>query len=460
MIHRLPLVEMASLARSGAISSLELVDAHLDRIELVNPHFNAFTMLLADQARASARRADQGLRAGRLHGVPVTIKDSFDVTGVPTRLGSYFAPEAAASEDSAAAQRLRRAGAILLGKTNTPEFLTSYETDNYITGRTNNPWNVERTPGGSSGGEAAAIASGCSPGGVGSDGGGSIRVPAHFCGIAGLKPTPGRISLIGHRPSEAATGIVAAGPMARSVADVRLLFEVLAGYDDRDPLSAAVELRTPNIEGARIGVFEAFYEIPVQPAVRRAVQEAAGLLAGIGFTVDAFRPEGLERAPNLWSFFFAELPARASRERIAGREAEAHWTYSENLDRLLERPPAAGWQVIESLAARDRIRRSLVEQMRNVPFLLMPVSSIVAFPHRERKFATEGKPVGLFQAMMPVTVSNLLGLPALTVPLTLDEQGMPVGVQIVGRPWEEEALLELGIALESARGKFPSPPEP
>jgi Asp-tRNA(Asn)/Glu-tRNA(Gln) amidotransferase A subunit family amidase len=460
MIHRLPLVEMASLARSGALSSAELIEAYLERIEAVNPHYNAFTMVLADQARASARRADQGLKMGLLHGVPVTVKDSFDVAGLPTRLGSYFAPEVPAAEDSAIAQRLRRAGAIILGKTNTPEFLSSYETDNYITGRANNPWNVERTPGGSSGGEAAAIASGCSPGGVGSDGGGSIRVPAHFCGIAGLKPTPGRISLIGHRPVEAATGIAVAGPMARSVADVRLLFEVLAGYDDRDPLSAPVELRSAAIEHARVGVFETFYDAPVQPAVRRAVREAAAALSGIGFKVDEFRPEGLERAPNLWSFFFAELPARAAKERIAGREEQAHWTYTENLNRILERPPASGWQVMESLAARDRMRRSLVEQMRNVPFLLMPVSSIVAFPHRERKFATESKPVGLFQAMMPVTIFNLLGFPALSVPFTLDEQGMPVGVQLVARPWEEEALLELGVALESARGPFQAPPEP
>jgi Asp-tRNA(Asn)/Glu-tRNA(Gln) amidotransferase A subunit family amidase len=440
----LPLVEMASLARSGAVSSQELIEAHLARIEQVNPHFNAFTMVLADQARASARRADQGLKMGPLHGVPVTVKDSFEVAGLPTRLGSYFTPEAPAAEDSAVVQRLRRAGAIVLGKTNTPEFLGAYETDNFVTGRTNNPWNVERTPGGSSG----------------SDGGGSIRVPAHFCGIAGLKPTPGRISLIGHLPPEGAAGIAVAGPMARSVADVRLLFEVLTGYDDRDPLSAPVELRAPTIDGVRVGVFETFYDVPVQAAVRRAVTEAAALLAGLGFAVDSFRPEGLERASNLWSFFFAELPARASKARIAGRESEAHWTYTENLGRLLERPPASGWQVIESLAARDRMRRMLVQQMRNVPFLLMPVSSVVAFPHRERSFATEGKNVGLFQAMMPVTVFNLLGLPALTVPVTLDEQGMPVGVQIVGRPWEEEALLELGVALETARGPFEGPKEP
>jgi amidase len=459
-VHRLPLAEMASLARSGAVSSLELIDAHLDRIEAVNPHYNAFTMVLADQARASARRADQGLKMGPLHGVPVTVKDSFDVAGLPTRLGSYFASEIPASEDSAAASRLRRAGAIIIGKTNTPEFLAAYETDNFITGRCNNPWNVERTPGGSSGGEAAAIASFCSPGGVGSDGGGSIRVPAHFCGIAGLKPTPGRVSLIGHRPSEASLGIAVAGPMARSVADVRLLFEALAGYDARDPRSAPVEWRTPRPQQPRIGVFETFYDAPVQPSVRLAIEQAAIALATLGCKVDSFRPEGLERAPNLWSFFFSELPARASKDRIAGREAEAHWTYTENLDRLLERPPAAGWQVVESLATRDAMRRKLVEQMREIPFLLMPVASIAAFPHRERKFPTEAKPVGLFQAMMPATTFNLLGFPALTVPMLLDDQAMPIGVQIVARPWEEEALLELGVALETARGPFPSPPEP
>ncbi len=453
MKHRLSLVEMASLSRTGKLTSSELVEAHLERIEAVNPHYNAFTMLFAVLARASARRAVLGLMMGPLHGVPVTVKDSFDVAGAPTRMGSYFASEEPAATDSAVATKLRRAGAILLGKTNTPEFLTSYETDNYITGRTNNPWNVERTPGGSSGGEAAAIASGCSPGGVGSDGGGSIRVPAHFCGIAGLKPTPGRVSLVGHQPMEASLGIGVAGPMARSVADVRLLFEVLAGYDDRDPRSAPVELKARKIEGSRVGLFETFYGVPVQPAVERAVSDAAALLKSVGFAVDEFRPQGMERAPNLWSFFFAELPAKAAKDRIAGREAEAHWTYTENLEKLAERPQASGWKVMESLVARDAMRRSLVEQMKETPFLLMPVSSIVAYPHRDRK-------ANLFKSMMPATIFNLLGFPALSVPMALDEEGMPVGVQLVGRPWEEEALLELGIALENARGMFPAPPEP
>lgn len=459
MLHRLPIAEMISLVRSKSVSALELVNAHLDRIERRNPLLNAFTMVLADSARESARRADQGLPSGPLHGIPATVKDSFDVAGWPTQLGSYFAPTTPAAEDAAAVSRLRRAGAIILGKTNTPEFLASYETDNFITGRTNNPWDLDRTPGGSSGGEAAAIAGLCSPGGVGSDGGGSIRVPAHFCGIAGLKPTPGRISMVGHRPNEGVNGISVVGPMARSVSDLRILFEVLAGYDDRDPLSAPVSVRQPVLNGLRIGVVERFADVPVQASVSRAVQDAAAALAGLGFVVDEFRPEGIERAPNLWSFFFSELPARAMKERIAGREAEAHWTYTENLDRALDRPPASGWQVVESLAARDAMRRRLVEQMRRVPVLLMPVSSVVAFPHRERRFQTESKAIGLFQAMMPSTAFNLLGFPALAVPFGRSDEGLPVGVQLIARPWEEETLLDIGAMLEAARGAWVAPPE-
>jgi Asp-tRNA(Asn)/Glu-tRNA(Gln) amidotransferase A subunit family amidase len=449
---------MASLARSGAVSSLELVNAHLDRIEARNPHLNAFTMVLADQARESAMRADQGLKSGRLHGVPVTVKDSFDLSGQPSRLGSYFTPEVPAREDSAVVARLRREGAIILGKTNTPEFLMSYESDNFITGRTNNPWDVERTPGGSSGGEAAAIASGCSPGGVGSDGGGSIRVPAHFCGLAGLKPTPGRVSSIGHRPMDAIKGISVCGPLARSVADARLLFEVLAGYDDRDATSAPVPLREPSAEvwkNLRIGVMEQFYEIPVEASIRKAVLDAAKALGEIGLETCDFRPEGLERAPNLWNFFFGQLVARSMKDRIAGRENEAHWTYTENLERSLESPITA-WQVVESLSARDAMRKRLLEQMRRVPMILSPVASIGAFKHRERKFEIGGqdgkKKVGMFQAMMTVTPMNLLGLPALVVPWGLNENGMPIGVQLIGRPWDDELLLEIGTRLEVARG--------
>src|SRR5579885_1201052 len=238
--NRLTLNDMADRVRRREISPVELVDAHLDAIERFNPSINAFVMVFADQARVAARRAEAlAMRnefSGPLHGVPITIKDSFDMENLPTSCGSRFFQNLPARQTATSVQRLLDAGAIILGKTNCPEFLASYETDNFIAGRTNNPWDLERTPGGSSGGEAAAIASGCSAGGLGSDGGGSIRIPAHFCGIAGLKPTPGRIPVAGHYPSLGYPGglVGVAGPLARNAIDLRLLFAAMAGFDPQD----------------------------------------------------------------------------------------------------------------------------------------------------------------------------------------------------------------------------------
>ena len=256
-IERLSLVEMAEQIRERMISPVEAVDAHLRQIERVNPKVNAFITLMADEARAAALEAEatlmRGDAEGPLFGVPLSIKDSLDVAGQPTWCGSRFHGQIA-TRDSAVARMFRNAGGILLGKTNTPEFLANYETDNHIIGRSNNPWNLDYTPGGSSGGEAAAIASYCSAGGMGSDGGGSVRVPAHFCGIAGLKPTPGRVSAAGHVPAIRHPGglLGVVGPMARSVADVRVLFEACSGYDFEDPFAAPVPLRRPCLCGVRI----------------------------------------------------------------------------------------------------------------------------------------------------------------------------------------------------------------
>ncbi len=236
---------MAAMVRDRIVSPTELLEAHLREIEKQNPRINAFVEVFAERARREARALEKGEPRGLLHGVPVTVKDSFDVEGSPTRAGSRLRSSQPASADATAVARLREQGAIILGKTNTPELLASYETDNFLTGRTNHPLDLERSPGGSSGGEAAATAAFCSPGGLASDGGGSIRVPAHFCGIAGLKPTPGRISAAGHFPSLGYPGglVVVAGPMARTAEDLRLLFSVLAGYDSQDPFSAPVPLR-------------------------------------------------------------------------------------------------------------------------------------------------------------------------------------------------------------------------
>ena len=454
------LCEIASKIRSRQLSPVEVVQAHLNQIERHNPRINAFIRIFADEALEQARAAENAQPAGALYGVPVTIKDSFDIAGFPTTCGSRFLKDARAARDSTAVARLKAAGAIPIGKTNCPEFLANYETDNYVIGRTNNPWDLDRTPGGSSGGEAAALASFCSPGGIGSDGGGSIRVPAHFCGIAGLKPTPGRVSAAGHVPEMNHPGglLGVAGPMARTAADVRLLFEVLAGYDSQDPFSAPVPLRKPDLEGLRIGLLTQFYTVPVQAAVARTLDAAADCLRKLGFPVEPFRPGGLERAPNLWWFFFGQLPARITEQLIAGREDQAHWTGTEFLKRALEEAEPSSKMVLQNLAIRDKMRGALLREMEQYPVILLPACGVTAFRHRERRYETPGKAIGLFEAMMPATLFNLLGLPGMVIPFGQDEAGLPVGVQLVGRPYEEEVLLELAVRMEEARGPFASPP--
>jgi len=464
MLNRLTLTQMAVQLRERRISPIELAEAHLWQIERLNPKLNAFVEVFADQAREQAKAAERaaarGESLGSLHGVPVTIKDSFDIAGLPTLCGSRFRRGHRAASDSTAVARFKAAGAILLGKTNTPEFLMNYETDNHIIGRTNSPWDPERTPGGSSGGESAAISSFCSAGGVGSDGGGSVRIPAHFCGIAALKPTPGRVSAAGHFPEIGHPGglLGVAGPMARNAGDLRLLFEVLAGYDLEDPFSAPVPLRKPDLSGIRAGVMEQFYKVPVQRAMKQAVRAAAAKLEEIGIPAEPFEPRGLERAPNLWWFFFGQLNAPLIRQMIGDRESEAHWTGIEFMKRAEAEPAPTAMQILENLAARDRMRAAMLRQMEKHPVLLLPACGVAAFRHRERRWQTGDKEIGLFEAMMLATIFNILGFPALVIPFGMTEEGLPVGVQLAGRPYEEELLLELAARLEAARGPFPAPP--
>src|ERR1700739_3935026 len=245
-LHYCSLVALAQGIRTREISPREVVDRHLTRVAQLQPRVRAFVHIDETGAREQAQIAEaavmRGEPLGPLHGVPLTVKSCIDVVGWPSAAGSLLRKDYQPGGDAALVQRLRKAGAILLGNTNTPEFLMAYETDNLLAGKTSNPWNPIYSAGGSSGGEAAAIASGCSAGGVGSDGGGSIRVPAHFTGICGLKPTPGRIPAAGHLPVSvgpfARLGVV--GPMARTVGDLRLLFEVMQGPDDGDPGAAPV----------------------------------------------------------------------------------------------------------------------------------------------------------------------------------------------------------------------------
>lgn len=456
MPNHMTLTEMMRQTRAGRLSPLELVDAHLAQIERLNPKLNAFVEIYADEARAAAKTAPQG----PLYGAPITIKDSFDVAGRPTLCGSRLRTGHRAPKDAVSVARLRAAGAIVLGKTNCPESLYNYETDNFVCGRTNSPWNPERTPGGSSGGEAAAIAARCSAGGMGSDGGGSIREPAHFSGVVGLKPTPGRVPATGHYPLICHPGglLGVGGPMARTAEDVRLLFEVTAGYDAEDPFSAPVPLRPATLDGVRVGWAPQFGGVPVQPAIRAAVEKAARLIESLGLPVDPFEWRGLDRAPELWWFFFARTPARLLREMMEGREADVHWTGRELVDMAMAEPEPTARETLENLAARDAMRAALLRRIGPRGVLLTPASGVAAFRHRERSWPADGRSIGLLEAMAPLTWVNLLGLPAIVIPFALSPEGLPIGVQLVAGPYGEELLLELALRIEAARGPFPQPP--
>jgi Asp-tRNA(Asn)/Glu-tRNA(Gln) amidotransferase A subunit family amidase len=450
-------LDMEKGIREKKISPVELAEAHLAKIERLNPKLNAFVQVDPDRVRRQAREAEAAVMSrqvpGPLHGVPITIKSSIDVVGMKceagTRLRAGFVP----TQDAPLVGRLRRAGAVILGVTNTPELLMAWETDNLLYGRTNSPWDLDRTPGGSSGGEAAAIASGMSAGGVGSDGGGSIRVPAHFSGICGLKPTPGRIPSTGHFPPSggpfALLGVV--GPMARTVSDLKVLFEVMQGPDDGDTCAAPVPLRWPTndeLRRLRIGYFEDDGRTPVTAEIRKAVRTTAEALNRAGFQVEPFRPEGLEEARLLWKKFFVKTGGMLIGPMFAGREHDVSPTLKQFLEWSASEPSLSGPDVVEAWIRRDTLRANFIAQMRKYPILLCPPAAIPAFRHGERSWTIDAKTFEYLDAWSYTEWFNLLGNPAAVVPVSQSPEGLPIGIQIVGRPWEEEQVLSIASVLE------------
>lgn len=463
----LPATEMARQIRERKISAVKLVDAHLDKIDRLNPKLNAFVHVDAEHARGEAKRADgavmRGDPLGPLHGVPISIKSSMEVAGFRWECGTRLRAGMVSAQDAPLVARLRAAGAIVLGVTNTPELLMAWETDNLVYGRANNPWDLERTPGGSSGGEATAIAAGMSAGGVGSDGGGSIRVPAHFSGICGLKPTPGRIPATGHFPVSggpfALIGVV--GPMARTVADVRTFFEVMQGPDEGDSCAAPVPARWPEeseIRRLRIGYFEDDGRTPVTSETRTAVRTAAEAFQRAGFQVDAFRPDGLEEARQLWKKFFVKVGGMLIQPMFDGRERDISPILKQFLEWSAAGPELTGESLLNAWFRRDEVRARFLAQMKKYPILLCPAAAIPAFRHGERTWQIESKTVNYLDAWSYAEWFNLLGNPAMVVPVGQSAKGLPIGVQIVGRPWEEEQVLAVAAALEQECGAWRTPP--
>ncbi len=463
----LPAVTLAQYIREKKVSALEVAEAHLEKIERLNPRLNAFVEVEADRVRREAQDADAAVISGRalgpLHGVPISIKSSIEVAGMKCEAGTRLRAGFVAAQDAPLVTRLRNAGAIVLGVTNTPEILMAWETDNLLYGRTNSPWDVERTPGGSSGGEAAAIAAGMSAGGVGSDGGGSIRVPAHFSGICGLKPTPGRIPSTGHFPPSggpfALIGVV--GPMARTVDDLKLLFEVMQGPDDGDACAAPVSVRWPNdadVKRLRVGYFEDDGRTPVTAEIRDAVRSAAEALRRAGFEVEPFRPAGLEEARILWKKFFVKVGGMLIGPMFKARASDRSPILQQFLEWSEAEPELSGNALLDAWIRHDTLRTDFLAQMRKHPILLCPAAAIPAFRHGERSWMIEGKTVNYLDAWSYTEWFNLLGNPAAVVPVSRSAEGLPIGVQIVGRPWEEEQVLAIAGALERGCHGWKAPP--
>lgn len=460
------IAETLAKLRRKEISLLELIAAHLDRIKQIQPRLNPFVHIDAESARARARDSESRIARGDkprpLEGIPLTVKSCLDVAGWPCPAGSLLRKDYIPVTNATLVSRLEDAGAILLGNTNTPEFLMAYETDNRVSGKTSNPWNPAYSAGGSSGGEAAAIASGCSMGGVGSDGGGSIRTPAHFCGICGLKPTPGRIPSTGHYPpgGGAFAWIGVVGPLARTVADLRALFAVMSGPDPGDALSAPVPIReiaASDLRGLRIGVLENPELGRPTPETLSALRRATQLLCDLNHRVEPLKLEKLDQALDLWWFFFGPVIADLFRQSTSGKESQLSPMFLSYLEATRAEPKVTLDSFQKACVDRDLVRASLLRQLREVPILLSAVSTAPAFKHGAGNYRS-GDPHNYRDTMRFSQWLNLAGFPGLSLPMGQSAEGLPINIQLIGRPHEEELLLAVAEQLEQARGPWQPPP--
>ncbi len=466
-ITRQSAVKQLALLREGKISPLELAEEHIRAIERMNPRLNAIVDFDADRVREQTRaltRERMAPSAPRrpLFGLPVTVKSSIATAGLRCEIGSLLRKGEVAREDAVVVARLRRAGANILGTTNCPEFLMAYETDNRLYGQTKNPWDLEYTPGGSSGGEAAAIASGMSAAGLGSDSGGSVRTPAHFTGICALKPTPGRIPAAGHLPPCVGPFSIlgAIGPMARTMEDISLLFHALAGQDMTDPISAPIAARTMDASELKqipIGYFEDDGLVPVTAETRLAVRAAVTSLEKQGFHVRPFRPTALEAARKLWWKFFVRSGAMFLEPLLRGHREQLSPVLLDFLSIAHREPTLSGEELLQAWAECDQVRSQLLAEMQEFPVLLCPVCAIPAFRHGERSWNIDGQSVAYLDAMRYTQWFNLLAAPAAVVPVGKSPEGLPIGVQVVARPFEDEVAMAIAGVIEEQFGFVPPP---
>jgi amidase len=452
-LDRLPARELARRVERRELGAVELLEAQLRRIDELNPALNAVVSMEVEGARAAAAEADaalsRGAPVGPLHGVPMTLKDGIDVGGLRTTVGTELL-DRVADRDSTVAARLRRAGAIVIGHSTVPPWLADYQSANPILGRTANPWDPARTAGGSSGGAAAAVAAGLTPLEIGSDLAGSLRLPAHFCGVYGLKPTEHRVPLTGffHQPGVPRPVRIAAslGPIGRDLDDLRLALGLIAGPDRRDSDVPPVPLAEPSPGELRLAAAPALPGVTVARDLRERVERVAKRASDAGARVD-------ERLP--------EIDWDAQGELFGKLVATITGVFDPTAE-LPDEQRTLGWY-LGALDQRDRLIGAWEEFFDDVDALVLPPAMTAAFPHRESGGVMEvdGKEVGYWAQGGPMVFANLAGLPALVVPAGHDHDGLPIGVHLVGPRWSELRLLALAGELEEggALPGFEAPPQ-
>ena len=453
---------MAQAVRDKEVSAVELVEAHLGRIEEVNPALNAVVQLAAERARAVAVEADAALARGEskgaLHGVPFTLKDSIDTEGIITTGGTLGRKDFVPDADATVTARLRAAGGILLGKTNTPELTYAGETDNLVYGRTNNPFDLSRAPGGSSGGAGAIVCCGGAAFDIGSDTGGSVRGPAHYCGITGIKPNSGRVPRTGHivpHSFGAVDSLTQNGPMARYVEDLALILSIISGPDWDDPHIVPMPLGNPadvDISGLRV----AFYtdnglRVPTDEIVA-AVRSAANALEDAGCLVEEDLPRAIPDNPDI-NNRLSQGDGQAGARRLLAKygTTETH----EWMTRLLEKASENMVSVGEYTAALEQVdayRSAMLGFMENYDVIVCPVSAFAALPHGESM--TDENRSGINYT----ATYNITGWPSTVVRGGTSPDGLPIGVQVVARPWREDVSLAVAQYLEGALGGWQRPP--
>ena len=470
-LHFASACRLLSMLRGRQLSSVELIRAFYDRIRELNPRLNAMVTLCEERALKEAAESDRRLSLRTdirpLEGLPITIKECIASQGVRSTDGMKILEHNVPERDAPTVARYRQAGAVMIGKTNIPEMAMDYDCENPVFGATNNPWNVGRVPGGSSGGEAAALAAGFCALGLGSDYGGSIRVPSHFSGVVGLKPTWGTIPGSGHLfgpfdpfipgPPPLA-GMATIGPMARYVDDLTLAYNILRGPDPVSPYTVPTNEAQPetvDVRKVRCALFTDGGGVPVSTEIREAVKRAGSALHQAGVDVEETTPP-IQRAAELWWLYATADGGQPLNDALGDRVNLSRPRLRQFL--FQPQPSKSAAEFFGIAIQRDLFRIELAKFMERYPVIIGAPFCATAFEHGAMQVNIDGNKYALFEANWPALWVNCAGLPGAVVPAGHDRDGLPIGVQIVGRAFGEETVLAIARLLEHELGGFQRPP--